>query len=201
MQQAILQIRRLTLSLTTQVNLQARHLHTQNGPLAFRTSAVLGGEPMKKRKKQDPMIAIQREKKKERKLEKAIKRLEKFGRKLKPIEEIAGDTKLRKEANIRRRDGPVLTFEEAEERALVEKDWCRYKVQMYRDQCWTIAKTQAAQERALDELRKESEELYQKAIQIDSKLIPFKKSGPVDTPPIKDYDCPDGDYTDTTKTY
>lgn len=35
--------------------------------------------------------------------------------------------------------------------------------------------------------------------QMDPELVPFTGGGPVLTPPIADYDCPDGDYTDTTR--
>ncbi|CAG2053312.1 unnamed protein product [Timema podura] len=34
---------------------------------------------------------------------------------------------------------------------------------------------------------------------IDPKLIPFKACGPVRTPPIKDYESPDGEYIDVSK--
>lgn len=58
----------------------------------------------------------------------------------------------------------------------------------------TIDRLVELQFKALEELRLESEELYQAAIQPDEKLVPFKTKGPVSTPPIKDYDSPDGDY-------
>lgn len=56
-----------------------------------------------------------------------------------------------------------------------------------------------AQTKALDELRLESEELYQAAVQPDASLIPFKAKMVVSTPPIKDYDSPDGEYVDVSK--
>jgi len=46
---------------------------------------------MKKRKKLDMNIIVQRETKKRKKIEKAIKKLELKGRQLKPIDEIEGD--------------------------------------------------------------------------------------------------------------
>lgn len=49
------------------------------------------GEPLKKKKRMDVSIIIDREKKKKKKLEKEIVKLEKKGRLLKPIEEIEGD--------------------------------------------------------------------------------------------------------------
>lgn len=56
-----------------------------------------------------------------------------------------------------------------------------------------------AQEKALQELRFESEELYQEAIQPDFRLLPFVAQGPVSTPPIENYESPDGEYLDISK--
>lgn len=57
----------------------------------------------------------------------------------------------------------------------------------------------AAQEKALQELRLESEDLYQEAIQQDISLVPYFAVGPVATPPITNYESPDGDYVDASK--
>ena len=46
--------------------------------------------PAKRKKKQDISVVIEREKKKRRKLEKSIKKLQAKGRKFKPIDEIEG---------------------------------------------------------------------------------------------------------------
>lgn len=56
-----------------------------------------------------------------------------------------------------------------------------------------------AQEKALQELRFESVELYEQAIQPDLNLVPFHAEGPVATPPIDKYESPDGDYTNISK--
>jgi large subunit ribosomal protein L40 len=56
-----------------------------------------------------------------------------------------------------------------------------------------------SQQKALEELRAESEELYLAAIQMDYSYIPCEIQGPVDTPPIKDYDPTEGDYIDISK--
>lgn len=81
-----------------------------------------------------------------------------------------------------------------------------------------LDRIQYAQQRALDELRKESEELYQEAIQViwipinnlfiinnwcnfqpDFQLLPFVSDGPCRTPPIENYEAPDGDYLDVSR--
>lgn len=42
--------------------------------------------------------------------------------------------------------------------------------------------------------------MYESAIQFDPTMIPISFSGPVATPPIKDY-LQDGEYKDTTPTF
>jgi len=49
------------------------------------------GEPLKKKKKIDMSIIVNREQRKMRKIEKAIRKQEAQGRKLKPVDEIEGD--------------------------------------------------------------------------------------------------------------
>ena len=53
---------------------------------------------------------------------------------------------------------------------------------------------------ALDELKKESVSLYESAIQFDTNLVPISFTGPVATPPIKDY-IQDGQYVETTQSF
>jgi len=57
---------------------------------------LFSAEPMKKKKKADMTIVIQRDAKKRRRLEKNIRKLEAKGRKLKPIEEIEGNRNMLK---------------------------------------------------------------------------------------------------------
>lgn len=58
-----------------------------------------------------------------------------------------------------------------------------------------------AQREALEELKLESEELYQAALKPDPLLFPFTHEGPTYTPPNAKYEAPDGKYTDITKVY
>ena len=57
-----------------------------------------------------------------------------------------------------------------------------------------------AQRKALETLRILNIELYKKAIQLDTNLLPFSAMGPYYTPPIPGY-IQDGEYEDTTKKY
>ncbi|KAK7499884.1 hypothetical protein BaRGS_00008975 [Batillaria attramentaria] len=200
----ILRISRL--SVQTQVTPDAaircqRCLHTQMAPLLFHASEQLWGSPLKKKKKVDPAVLLARETKRKRKIERQMRRLEKLGRRLKPVDEIEGDPKLRNELQLRRREPAVLTFEESESRALLQKEWSRYKFRQFTEETAMLSSLLASQERALEELKFESPELYQMALQTDDGLVPFEMKGPTATPPIKGFDAVDGEYIDVTKTF
>lgn len=128
---------------------------------------------------------------------------------------------------------PKLTFEEMEERAQLTKEWTKYKQKQNAVQMSAIRGLLAAQQKALDELRSESVELYLEALkvqivlslfdivvlisifydiieyffvillylQLDEGLFPLERKGPFLTPPLKGYEAPDGDWTETTKKY
>lgn len=59
-----------------------------------------------------------------------------------------------------------MTPETLEERALLYKEWARYKRKQNMNNMQMIDRLVFAQQKALDELRQESEELYQAAIQV-----------------------------------
>ncbi|KAG8281134.1 39S ribosomal protein L40, mitochondrial [Homalodisca vitripennis] len=100
---------------------------------------------------------------------------------------------------IRKRKIPPLTSAQVDERVWLTKDWTRYRYQQAIGDISLVERLAYSQARALNELRQESEELYQEAIQIDPALLPFVVQGPVVTPPIPDYESPDGEYVDITK--
>lgn len=81
------------------------------------------------------------------------------------------------------------------------KKWAVYRNQEILNDYQAVDRMVSAQKKALEELRFESEELYEAAIQPDSGMIPVIINGPVHTPPIKDYAFVDGDYINTTKLY
>lgn len=92
--------------------------------------------------------------------------------------------------SARKRSPIQISAEQQDYRDLLQKEWARYqrveKLELNRI-CRNILQSQ---QNALDELRNESEELYQAAIQIDETLLPITFKGPVQTPPIKNYDSP-----------
>lgn len=81
-------------------------------------------------------------------------------------------------------------METLEARACLHKEWSRYKGQQHREENQLILGMLDAQEKALAELRLESEELYQAAVQVDPAMVPIKLKGPVVTPPIDKYVSP-----------
>lgn len=92
--------------------------------------------------------------------------------------------------SARKRPKIRLSEEQQEYRALLEKDWARYLHVRNKELHQNCVSIQSSQEKALNELRIESEELYQSAIQLDEFLLPITMKGPVYTPPIKNYGSP-----------
>ena len=104
----------------------------------------------------------------------------------------------------RERPDPELSFEEEEHRALLQREWNFYKQAEQAEETRLINIAKRSQQRALEELRAESEELYQKALETDFTLFPLDIKGPTCTPPIKGYKeftSLDGEYVDKTKSF
>lgn len=110
-------------------------------------------------------------------------------------------SKLIEEKEQRLRKVSPLSKEEEESRVLLLKEWTKYKTQQRLGDIRAIDSMMYSQQKALDELRAVSEDLYQEAIQVDSGLLPHIAKGPLRTPPIENYDSPDGEYINTTRRY
>lgn len=61
---------------------------------------------------------------------------------------------------------PAASAESLEARALLLKQWSKYKLEQRLADVRMLDRISFAQQKALDELRNESEELYQEAIQV-----------------------------------
>ncbi|VVC32031.1 Ribosomal protein L28/L40, mitochondrial [Cinara cedri] len=189
-------------SLTTHhqcVSVAARNLSTYGGPLLFRASAPMFAEPLKKKKRLDPQILKAREDRKRKKIEKSIRKLEKVAKTFKPIDEVQLMALLSNEKNIRQRPAVEHTVDQLENRLSLVKQWAKHKHDEHYFNLQVINDLEYSQQRALNELREVSEELYQAAIEIDESLLPYELIGPVETPPIENYESPDGEYIDVTK--
>ncbi|XP_065167078.1 large ribosomal subunit protein mL40 [Atheta coriaria] len=189
---------RLTLGLTSP---QFTRSVSTTSLLYIRTTPCLLAEPLKKKKRMDPAIIKAREDRKKKKIEKQIRRLEKNSRQLKPIEECEIPLEITDNKGFHQRTDVEISAELQEKRILIEKKWAKYMRNEHLADMQMIDRIMYSQQRALDQLRLESEELYQEAIQPDFTLLPFKSEGPDNTPPIKDYEAPDGDYVDVSKVW
>ncbi|CAF2410083.1 unnamed protein product [Rotaria sp. Silwood2] len=165
---------------------------------SFHITSINYALPTKAKKKADPMTDKIREDRKRRRYEKAIDKLEKFKLQLKPIHEYESERRILKELNIRQRSSVELTSEETTRRLMLNRDWAKHKHRQHQQEITFISRALKSQESALEQLKIESEELYEQALQVDSKLIPFLRRGPLYSLPNQNYDAPDGDYFDTT---
>lgn len=162
--------------------------------MTLRTTTPLRAEP-KKKKKVDP----KREQVMRERIKKKVKKLEKVPPELIPIEDFITPAKYMDET--RTRSAPVISFEESERRALLLKEWSRYKQEQHKAEKQAIESALKAQREALEELRLSSQELYLAALKPDFSLFPFSHKGPAYTPPKPKYEAPEGKYHDITKVY
>ncbi|KAF3695583.1 39S ribosomal protein L40, mitochondrial [Channa argus] len=162
--------------------------------MTLKTSAPLRAEPKKKKKVDPRRDLIMKER-----LKKKLKKMEKVPPELIPIEDFITSAKCLDET--RERSAPSLSFDESERRALLLKEWSRYKQKQHMAQVQAVELALKAQREALEELKLESEELYLAALKPDILLFPFTHEGPAYTPPKTNYEAPDGKYNDITKVY
>ncbi|XP_021568860.1 39S ribosomal protein L40, mitochondrial isoform X2 [Carlito syrichta] len=152
-------------------------------------------EPLRKKKKVDP----KKDQAAKDRLKKRIRKLEKASQELIPIEDFITPVKFLDKT--RQRPQVELSFEERERRALLLKRWSLYKQREHEIERDAIGVMLDAQQEALEELRLESPELHTEAIKRDPSLFPFEREGPDYTPPISNYQPPEGRYNDITKIY
>jgi large subunit ribosomal protein L40 len=160
------------------------------------TTSVLMADPPKKKKKVDVLIVKMRVERKIRKLEKGIRKLKKTPKQLKPIEEYALPPAIIKNLDARTRKE---TQEDADMPKL-SKIWIAYRQEEGRREQRCLKKIIEAQDKALQVLKEESPELYEKAISIDASLLPFNDNIMIaETPSNPNYTPPDGIKTDISK--
>ncbi|GAA6102836.1 39S ribosomal protein L40, mitochondrial [Tachysurus ichikawai] len=171
-----------------------RHSHWITSGVSLKTSVPLRAEP-KKKKKVDP----RRELMVKERLKKKVKKLEKIPPELIPIEDFIPPVKYFDETRVR--SHLKLSFEEIERRALLLKEWSRYKNSQHQADMTAIEGALQAQTQALKELQLESEELYKTALGPDCSLFPFQHHGPCFTPPVQNQEAPYGKYNNITRVY
>ncbi|KAJ7412045.1 39S ribosomal protein L40, mitochondrial [Willisornis vidua] len=157
-------------------------------------SVLWGAQPKKKKK-----VDVRREQAQKDRMKKKLKKLEKAAPELIPIEDFI--TPLKYSDGSRARSLPALSPEEAERRVLLLKKWCLFKQKQDEAEKKAIQSLVESQQEALQELRLESEQLFQAALRRDERLFPFERDGPTYTPPLPGYDPPEGKCVDITKVY
>ncbi|XP_073485081.1 large ribosomal subunit protein mL40 [Aquarana catesbeiana] len=171
-----------------------RESHWQTSLLGLRTTLPMRAEPKKKKKADPKRDQVVRDR-----LRKKLKKLERVPPELIPIDDFTPSPKLMEESRIR--PTPKLSEDEQERRALLIKKWARVKQEEHEAEQRSIETLLEAQRKALDELRLESEELYQAAVRCDLSLFPLEHQGPCNTAPIPKYNPPDGKFNDITQVH
>uniref|UniRef100_A0A8C8ZLP0 Large ribosomal subunit protein mL40 n=1 Tax=Prolemur simus TaxID=1328070 RepID=A0A8C8ZLP0_PROSS len=175
--------------------MQIRDTHQRASLLSFWELIPMRSEPLRKKKKVDP----KKDQAAKDRLKKRIRKLEKASQELIPIEDFITPARFLDKA--RQRPEVELSFEESERRALLLKRWSLYKQREHEMEKDAIRAMLEAQQEALQELQLESPELHTEAIKRDPGLFPFEKKGPDYTPPVSNYQPPEGRYNDITKVY
>ncbi|KAK5971934.1 Mitochondrial Ribosomal Protein Large [Trichostrongylus colubriformis] len=156
---------------------------------------------MKRQKKIDPEVAKQREIRRRKRLEKEIRQMQKHSKKPKPVDELTLDVKSAKNIGERYREPTVLTEEQIDERAVSLKQYASSRNELQKkDDAW-VRDALRAQRKALQELKRIDPVLYEKAVEPVASPLLVVVQGPGLTPPIADYQSPDGDYIDTTRSW
>lgn len=164
------------------------------------TTPAVMAMPAKRKRKMDPMVERTREEKRKKRLAKALKKMESKTRINKPLMEMEPGPALIKEAETIRARKIEVSEATIDERALLLKDWNRFCNVRYKNEIHQMDRAIMSQNRALEALRQESQELYSQAVAVDDTLLPFVASGPTATPAIPGY-LHDGCYEEVTKQF
>lgn len=157
---------------------------------------------MKKKKKADVSLVKTKVDRKIRKLEKEVRKLRKTPNQLKPIEEYVLPPAVMREIPRRTRKLGKETKEFFATYEKLNRIWIEYKLQESASELQALVRIQKAQDKALNELKSESLELYLAALQIDDDLLPFADKVIIkETPANKEYNPPDGRQTDVSKVW
>lgn len=162
---------------------------------------MLMAEPMKKRKKADPALTKLRDERKRKRLWRDVKRLMRSQNQLKPLDELEVPYSLVDEPQKYARPKAQISDDLFCEREDLRQEWSIYKAKRHTQDLQMIERIEDAQEKALEELRLASPTLFDEAVKVDEAFLPFTVNATTLTPPIKDFDSPQGDYKDCTKTW
>ena len=190
----------------------------------FSTCAILFmPAPTQKKRKMDPMLDRAKVERKKKRISKALRKMDKKPRILRPLHELevdpvifGGELKDKRQRNHRALS-PTELEAKTEEHALLMKDWSRFAGRRHEKEIRQVDAVLISRQKALEELRKESRELYAEALKPDTcvsileedKNVYYHASGPTATPPIRrstkddlnENWLIDGHYEEITKKY
>ncbi|XP_033758903.1 39S ribosomal protein L40, mitochondrial-like [Pecten maximus] len=173
-----------------------RCLRTQTHPLLFLTTDHL-------QKKQAQHVVNKRRVKRKKVVEKLLTKMDKKAVPIKaPIKELMIMTTLEKEAvKLRKREQSVPPEELQKDMKNFWSEWKVYCGKFLTQETHMIQNRLQSQQKALAELRLESEDLYQQAIAIDENMYNFKVKRLTNTPAIPGFEPIDGEYSDISIKY
>ena len=164
------------------------------------TTSYLLAEPLRKKKRIDPELLKRKEEKKIKKLEREIKKLELTPKQFKPIIEMQLTPQITRELAQRQRQQVEDETHAEHQLEKLTKLWSIYRSEQRLTELKSLKSIVKSQNKALEVLREQSEDLYSSAISIDQNLIPFETSFvKKETPKIEGYVGVDGKKTDITK--
>lgn len=167
----------------------------------FSTTSFLCAEPLRKRHRIDPALLKLRVEKKIAKTQREIARIESEPKQLIPILEYQPTSSELRDLTSR----PGRTFEDvgldASKLKAAQKLWSVYRAKQARRQSRCIKRMETAQNRALETLKELDKDLYNRTIAVDDlSLIPYRNDHVRrETPPIPNYQPPDGYIKDISK--
>jgi len=179
-------------------------LNIASNARAISTTCSLFGEPLKKKKKIDPELLKHKTEKKIRRLERDLAVLKRTPKQLKPVSEVQPSPQFLRSLETRRReltpDEQTILDQDRELTNKLLKLWSIYKSLQWQLEYRCLERMIASQNHALNQLKEESEGLYDAALQIEPDFLPYSDF-PVkkETAPIVNYVPPDGEKKDVTK--
>lgn len=167
----------------------------------FSTTGILNAEPLRKKRRLDPLVLKTRVEKKIKKYEREVFKLETAAKQPIPILEYQlTNSEIR---DLEARPGRTLEdvgLDEGSVRA-AQKLWNFYRLEQSRMESRSIKKIERSQTRALDTLRQIDKALYDRTVAVDDlTLLPYTSSHMrKETAPNPNYTIPDGSIKDVSK--
>ncbi|XP_065883064.1 large ribosomal subunit protein mL40-like [Dysidea avara] len=97
----------------------------------------------------------------------------------------------------RKRNPSVVSKEEEVRRTLLLKQWSRGLISQHKQQLQQLQGMMRCRDKAMRELKKVSQTLYEQALEPEPTMLTFSAKGPTETPPMGNYIPPEEAVADT----